>query len=379
MINIKRCSASGYLILEITYLGVRTEQLTHYSDTPENQNLLNFLVEQMQTEITEGTFCFDRYMGNFSGQQVTLNAESCKVIPTFGEFSQVWLSSKSENWTRFVMTKVREVLQRHLIPTLGKLPLNTISESELLQLRISLSHHSAESRVCLSAKHLNFAIKVAHQILRDSSILFDFTAPTLPAHLTDRKTVIDPFSFGEINTLMRHVPVILLELFQTLFFSGMRLNEVCALQWEDVDFDQGIIRVRNTFCSGQLMQLSNIVRRRDIPMSHALRLALSSQYLRTGKSTWVFTPGKDKPICEKTIGVRVWDKAMQQAGVRYRNVRQCHWSAALQLLVEGTSLENVAKQLGITNLQSLIALKRVVDEKPHDLQYQVLNTSTNQQ
>jgi integrase len=379
MINIKHCNTSGYLLLEITYLGVRTEQATPYSDKPENHNLLNRLIEQMQTEITTGTFCLDSHLRNAFVQGVFVNSPPMKVIPTLSEFAEMWLNSKSENWTRFVLTKVGQVLQRYLIPAFGNMPMAAISESDLLQLRISISHHSAKNGVCLSAKSLNFIIKVAYQIFRDASALFDFCGPTAPANLADRKAVIDPFSFDDVNSLLRNVPVILLELFQFLLFSGMRLNEVCALQWQDVDFEQGTIRVRNVLNGDQLTPLNNQFRRRDIPISLQLEVALSRQLLKTSKSSWVFTSGKNKPISERTIEGRVWDRALLHAGLRCRHIRQCHWTAALQLFAEGTSLENVAKQLGIANVRPLIALKRVVDEGTHTLQYEIFNTPTNQQ
>ncbi len=143
-------------------------------------------------------------------------------------------------------------------------------------------------------------------------------------------------------------------------FTGMRLGEATGLRWEDVDFEDQIIRVRKQlqFTDGQfvLSQPKSASGRRNLPLTDTLPF-LTDQ--RENQALWkstaehydnrldlVFTTPEGKPLHQKNV-----DKALkalvESAGIKkpisFHKLRHTH---ATHLAAKGVSLALVKDQLG---------------------------------
>jgi len=135
------------------------------------------------------------------------------------------------------------------------------------------------------------------------------------------------------------------------FRGGLRIGEVCALSWEDIDFDKGIINVRRGINKGRIGPPKG-GGERSFKMSPELDAALRSYRGRTAEKVfrtgarWIY-PGRDgKPVNDDWIRSR-FRKCVEAAGFpatgKFHSARH---SCTSHLLESGAPLPFVRDFLG---------------------------------
>ena len=165
---------------------------------------------------------------------------------------------------------------------------------------------------------------------------------------------IAPFSVEEREAILSRLVGQEHNLIQFAFWSGLRTSELCALEWCDVDWLRGSVRVSRALTLGceEPEETKTEAGLRDVkllePAIEALRSQKAYTFLngeevfqnpRTGKR-WK----GDGPIRES-----LWIPALKRAGVRYRNPYQTRHSYATMMLMAGEHVMWVAKQMGHTD------------------------------
>lgn len=126
----------------------------------------------------------------------------------------------------------------------------------------------------------------------------------------------------------------LLELF---YSSGLRLAEVCALRWVDMDFGQCLVTV-----------LGKGSKQRVVPVgSHALKaLAEWRDSRREGLTIFVFPGRNDKPITSRAIQLRLRQLAQRQGVFKRVHPHLLRHSFASHMLESSGDLRAVQELLG---------------------------------
>jgi integrase len=133
----------------------------------------------------------------------------------------------------------------------------------------------------------------------------------------------------------------------------LRTSEAIALNWSDIDFIGGCVRVRRALtreAKGVAELPKTNAGRRDVKMLAPARAALQAQ------KTLTFMAELDGPVFvnpttrERFSGShqiwRVWQTALRHAGVRYRRPYQTRHTYASMMLSAGEHPMWVAKQMG---------------------------------
>ena len=147
--------------------------------------------------------------------------------------------------------------------------------------------------------------------------------------------------------------------------SGVRLGELCGLQWPDVDLKAGALTVRRALArdgaNGWALAEPKTTRsRRTIPLAAAARVALGDQQRRQDAAraalgrAWqdrtgaIFTDRAGRPVTP-TILSRAWHETADRLalGVPFRALRH---SAATAWLTAGVPLLVVSQTLGHTSI-----------------------------
>jgi integrase/recombinase XerC len=128
----------------------------------------------------------------------------------------------------------------------------------------------------------------------------------------------------------------LLELF---YSSGLRLAEVCALRWTDLDFAQGLVTV-----------LGKGSKQRVVPVgSHALK-ALAEWRIALHRNVadrqFVFPGRTDKPITSRAIQLRLRQLARRQGVFKRVHPHLLRHSFASHMLESSGDLRAVQELLG---------------------------------
>ncbi|MDI1254016.1 tyrosine recombinase XerC [Thermomonas sp.] len=126
----------------------------------------------------------------------------------------------------------------------------------------------------------------------------------------------------------------LLELF---YSSGLRLAEVCALRWIDLDFAQGLVTV-----------LGKGSKQRVVPVgSHALKaLDAWRASCHEGLTIFVFPGRNDKPISSRAIQLRLRQLAQRQGVFKRVHPHLLRHSFASHMLESSGDLRAVQELLG---------------------------------
>ena len=123
-----------------------------------------------------------------------------------------------------------------------------------------------------------------------------------------------------------------------LVLTGCRRNEILGLRWEDVDFDAGELRLRDTKTGARVVPLTP-------PAAEVLE-----DLPRVSGNPWVF-PGRKRGTHQRNINDS-WDRIRKRAGldgVRLHDLRHTFASRALAM---GESLSMIGKLLGHTQVQT---------------------------
>lgn len=125
----------------------------------------------------------------------------------------------------------------------------------------------------------------------------------------------------------------LLELF---YSSGLRLSELCALVWRDLDFDSGLVNV-----------LGKGNRQRRVPFGRPAREALLAWRLETnGAAGAPVFPGRHGPISQRAVQVRIKQLAQRQGLFKHVHPHMLRHSFASHILESSGDLRGVQELLG---------------------------------
>ncbi len=169
---------------------------------------------------------------------------------TFAEAAAEWLRFIAVDRERKPSTlkDYRSVLNAYLLPAFGDRELGSIEPADIERWRRSLTSLSNRSK--------NKLLIQLHGMFRRAQIVWGIPANPLARvekHPVPSSGDIEVFSPEEVWALVRAAASELDgALFLTAAFTGLRVGELIALRWRDVDFPGATIRVRSSCAAGQL-------------------------------------------------------------------------------------------------------------------------------
>jgi integrase len=165
------------------------------------------------------------------------------IQKTFQEVSEIWCDAKRKIVKHSTMCAYMLTLQTHLLPRFGSM--TAITESDVQRFVIE------KCSSCLAKKTVRDIIAVLKSIVKYGSKHKFFSYEEWEVEYPTNTEVkrLPTLTLNHQRTLMFHLignPTpqnigVLLAL-----STGMRIGEVCALKWEDVDIKQKIITIKRT-------------------------------------------------------------------------------------------------------------------------------------
>ncbi|NKE68913.1 DUF3596 domain-containing protein [Ramlibacter sp. RBP-2] len=168
----------------------------------------------------------------------------------------------------------------------------------------------------------------------------------------------DPLTPAEVESVLAwmraNVHPAATNYFETAFFSGMRPEELIALQWRDVDFDLGTVSVVRSRSAGA-MKSTKTNRARTLDLNGRFRGALLRQLELSRDTVFVFfNPVTGKPWnSEKSQREEYWKPALAACKIRLRFAYQTRHTFASVSLMAGANPLWLAKQMGHSSTKML--------------------------
>ena len=349
----------GKLFFDFRYQGVRCREYTKLPDTPANRNRMQKVLDKIELAIVDGSFAYEDFfpgskltekMGRQNSTQKahTAPATSSTTAPSFGSFIDEWFDLSLPTWRKSHAATVRSTIDNHLKPFLADTPVDEITKTDVLQLRVQVATCKGRGgNDTLSAKTINRIIQLLSQALADAGERYGFINPAERIkRLKQRRIDIQPFSLTEVRQIISTVREDYRLYMIVRFLTGMRTGEIHGLQWKYVDFERRQILVRETLVRGEIEYTKTDGSQREITLSEPVYEALLEQRHRTGQHEYVFCNSTGAPLDNDNFTNRVWHPLLRHLDLEARRPYQTRHTCATLWLAAGENPEWVARQLG---------------------------------
>ncbi|MFI5330037.1 MAG: tyrosine-type recombinase/integrase [Desulfobaccales bacterium] len=291
--------------------------------------------------------------------EICLNEPQATI--TFGEYARKWLDGYVETNLKFTTQKSYDYIIRVHLGRLKDRPLDQIRRPEIRELIYEKLKTDLSPKTVLNIKAV--VSSVMNHAFEDGLIIGNPVA-RLGKFIKrrDPKADINPLTRDEaralLDTLQEHFPRYH-SFFLCALRTGMRLGELLALEWGDIDFRGGFIEVRRSFTHGQYTTpKSGKTRRIDVSPQlaetlKALATARKREALAKGRpaADLVFVNEIGGVIHEGNLRNRVFFKALAKAGLRRIRIHDLRHTFASLLIQQGESLAYVKEQMGHHSIQ----------------------------
>jgi integrase len=191
------------------------------------------------------------------------------------------------------------IVKVHLIPTLGDMQLRLITRESIQSLLTSKRRSGLSWR---TVKHIHttfgtiLAAAVMEGLIPDNAV----RKTKLPRRgPIAEKAPIDP---GKLRALLEALPEPSRSLAWLLSFTGLRIGELLALRWSDVDLEGGFIRVRQTVYEGQFDDPKSKRSRRTVPLgTQGAEILKGRKPEACDPEALVFAARNGSPLCRRNL------------------------------------------------------------------------------
>ncbi|MDD5758931.1 MAG: site-specific integrase [Desulfobulbaceae bacterium] len=348
---------TGKLFFDFQYKSCRCREQTTLDDNSINRKRVKKILEQLEAEITLGTFEYAKYFPQSPMvRKFTSLLSSClfSMVPKFADFADLWMLEMKIQWRKSHYDTNRGILDQYLIPAFGQKDMSQITKAEIIAFRAKLGGLKGRKNKPLSASRTNHVMNPLRMILNEAANRFNFSSPYSGVKsLKIPRSDVEPFSLEEVKLLIDTVREDFRSYFIVRFFTAMRSSEIDGLDWKFVDFERRQILVRQALVRGELIYTKNDGSYRTIEMSEPVFNALQLQFKATGGDDFVFCSRNGAPLRQENVTKRIWYPLLRHLGLRERRPYQTRHTAATLWLASGESPEWIATQMGHTTTTML--------------------------
>ena len=213
--------------------------------------------KKIGTDQKEALKVAEKIAAKFTLEQFKIETGDEKKIPSFKEYATLWLKTYVKAIRRrSTFERYQLALTKHIFPAIGKIPLDQVSRGDIRALL--LKHHGeghTKSAVCTLRGICSgpFSAAIDEELISVNPVAGVLKRLNIKR---DKKIPVEPLIHEEVNQFLKtcrderafqeHYPF-----FLTAFRTGMRLGELLALRWGDIDFHGKFIRVTKSYRKGE--------------------------------------------------------------------------------------------------------------------------------
>lgn len=335
--------------IEITFMyrGVRCRERIALKPSPANLKR----AEQHRAAVLHAiaTNCFD-YAATFPNSS---NAAKFATVPgdvlTVERYLDAWLDRQKNQQKASGYDTYRKIVQGKLIPWFGQLRLSEFKRTHMRDKLAELDVTNKTLGNIQSAMRSALDDAMQDELIETNPLAGWTYTKNEPPKEEDE---IDPFDKEEQAAILGAMEGQGRNLVQFAFWTGLRTSELVALDWTDVDFVRGVVRVRRAMTQnavGKPEAPKTSSGRRDIRLLRGALDALVDQKQYTwlaGKEVFQNPQTRERWAGDQPIRKTLWQWALKKGGVRYRYPYQTRHTYASMMLSAGEHPMWVAQQMG---------------------------------
>ena len=253
--------------------------------------------------------------------------------------------------------RIRVMLDNHILPALGRLPLEAVEPSHVSEFHQELSDRPVTANKCVKVLSHMYRLGAGWGLVPEG---FNPCRSVEKYPERSRERFLTDAEFTRVGHVLDEavksgaVPLTAVTAIRLLMLTGCRKSEVLTLRWPDVDFEAGELHLAEAKTGPRAVQLP--------PTAVELLKALP----RRNDSPWVF-PGNDRDGRYSGGGLdhawRTVRAAADLADVRLHDLRHSFASRALAL---GETLPVIGKLLGHSDIETTARYAHLAHDKIHE-------------
>lgn len=324
--------------IDFYYLGKRCRESLKLEPTKPNLLYASRLKSTIQHEITIGTFDYSRHFPHSKNKLLGTRLSNKTVSQALDEY----LKSSKRRLEKSTFRDYNSATESHLKPFFGHMRLVDVTSSIVKGWIAELT---------ISPKRVNNILVPIRAVFEDAYLdeVIDRNPFSRIKNLSFRTEEPQPFSPDEVKAILKVLPEQGKNLIQFAFCTGLRTSELIALEWRDIDWINSKVRVRRASVNKVIKFPKTKAGERDVKLFPLAIDALNNQkkftYIadnRIFNNPRTNTPWETDGQIRKTL----WQPALKNAGVLYRNPYQTRHTYASTLLSMGANQLWLANQMG---------------------------------
>lgn len=165
------------------------------------------------------------------------------MIKTFEEIVVLWQADKKQYVKRSTYYAYSLMIQNHLLPAfsqVGDVTEEFVQEFVLSKLNQGLSQKSVKDMLIVLKMILRFASKHGYMPHHDIDVKFPTLCQRHELEVLTRSNQRRILDYVRSNFTFMNLGIYI------CLCAGLRIGELCALVWDDIDVDSGVIRISKT-------------------------------------------------------------------------------------------------------------------------------------
>lgn len=282
---------------------------------------------------------------------------------TIQEITRLWREDKKQYVKTSTISAYTLLIENHILPVFGEA--GRINEADVQEfvfekLNSGLSHKSIKDILIVLKMILKFGVKNRYLEPTQIEIKFPTQRDKHEIEVLSRSNHRKVISHIQENFTFRNLGIYI------CLCAGLRIGEICALKWEDVDTENGIISVKKTIQRVYMIEgeerytelildspkTKNSIR--DIPMTKDL-LKLLKPIKRIMNHNYFVLTNESKPTEPRTYR-NYYKQFMQEIGVPVLKFHGLRHSFATRCIESKCDYKTVSVILGHSNISTTLNL-----------------------
>ncbi len=304
------------------------------------------------------------YAQSYSELKIKVKQNDC-ILPkaeitdplniSFENLADEWLNEKSIKDKQSTISIYRGIIKRHILPQFKNKKLIDMGRNDINQF---IKNKSCETE--LSPKTVQDIIAVLIQILKYAErqnyinpISYDIIRPKIVKKELEILTLQEQAILT--NKIKKDIHCENIGVLLSLF-TGLRLGEICALQWKDIDFKSGIISITKTMqriSTQDKEQKTRIIidtpksqkSQRKIPIPDFLYFELKRLSLSCSAEAYILTNNENRYIEPRAYQYK-FKKILKESGIRDINYHALRHTFATRAIEQNIDVKTLSELLG---------------------------------